>query len=67
VTALSWFWLREDFRMFRTDRMADIRANGRSFRPRRVRLLRHYLAQLQARRRTARGDRGSNPAWEPAN
>jgi hypothetical protein len=47
--------------------MANISANGRSFRPRRVRLLRDYLAQLQARRRAARGDRGSKPASVPAN
>ncbi|MFT4055630.1 MAG: YafY family protein [Novosphingobium sp.] len=61
VTVLSWRCLREDFRMFRTDRMADIRANGRSFRP-----LRHYLAQLQAQRRS-RDDRGINTALVPAN
>jgi predicted DNA-binding transcriptional regulator YafY len=51
VTALSWCCLREDFRMFRTDRMLAIRSNGSSFRPRRVPLLREYLAQLQKRRR----------------
>ncbi|WBO23836.1 helix-turn-helix transcriptional regulator [Sphingomonas abietis] len=55
VTALSWCCLREDFRMFRTDRMVEIRPNGTSFRPRRVPLLRDYLAQLQARR-GARGN-----------
>lgn len=57
VTALSWCCLREDFRMFRIDRMAEIRPNGASFRPRRVPLLRDYLAQLQ-RRRGAPGDGG---------
>lgn len=50
VTVLSWCCLREDFRMFRTDRMSAIRAGGTSFRPRRVPLLRDYLAQLQKRR-----------------
>lgn len=50
VTALSWCCLRKDFRMFRTDRMAEIHPNGASFRPRRVPLLRDYLAQLQMRR-----------------
>lgn len=57
VTVLSWCCLREDFRMFRTDRMAEVRSSGRSFRPRRVPLLRAYLAQLQARR-GGRGDSG---------
>lgn len=51
VTVLSWCCLRESFRMFRTDRMAQIRPNGTSFRPRRVPLLRDYLAELQVRRR----------------
>lgn len=50
VTVLSWCCLREDFRMFRTDRMTQILPNGASFRPRRVPLLRDYLAQLQTRR-----------------
>ncbi|UAK23126.1 helix-turn-helix transcriptional regulator [Sphingomonas nostoxanthinifaciens] len=50
VTVLSWCCLREDFRMFRTDRMSEIRSNGTSFRPRRVPLLRDYLAQLQKQR-----------------
>lgn len=50
VTVLAWCCLREDFRMFRTDRMFDIRLEGTSFRPRRVVLLRAYVAQLQQRR-----------------
>jgi len=50
VTVLAWCSLREDFRMFRTDRMFDIRLKGTSFRPRRVVLLRAYVAQLQERR-----------------
>lgn len=50
VTVLSWCCLREDFRMFRTDRIAEIRRNGISFRPRRVPLLRDYLVELQKRR-----------------
>lgn len=50
VTALSWCCLREGFRMFRTDRIAEILSNGASLRPRRVPLLRDYLAQLQMRR-----------------
>lgn len=50
VTVLSWCCLREGFRMFRTERMTEIRPNGASFRPRRVPLLRDYLALLQERR-----------------
>ncbi|QVM85041.1 helix-turn-helix transcriptional regulator [Novosphingobium decolorationis] len=47
VTVLSWSCLREDFRMFRTDRITALRSTDRSFRPRRVALLRTYLEQLQ--------------------
>lgn len=50
VTVLAWCCLREDFRMFRSDRIAWVRPGGTSFRPRRVALLREYLARLQARR-----------------
>lgn len=50
VTVLAWCCLREDFRMFRTDRMAAIERTGASFRPRRVTLLRDYMARLQERR-----------------
>ncbi|UYY57234.1 helix-turn-helix transcriptional regulator [Sphingomonas sp. S2-65] len=53
VTVLSWCCLREDFRMFRTDRIAEVRPNGASFRPRRVPLLRDYLARLRERRGSA--------------
>jgi predicted DNA-binding transcriptional regulator YafY len=47
VTLLAWCCLRENFRMFRTDRIADVRSAGRSFRPRRVAMLRTYLGRLQ--------------------
>jgi predicted DNA-binding transcriptional regulator YafY len=50
VTVLSWCCLRENFRMFRTDRIVEVRPNGASFRPRRVPLLRDYLARLRERR-----------------
>jgi len=39
---------REDFRMFRGDRIAAVKDGGRNFRPRRVALLRDYLARLRA-------------------
>ena len=50
VTILAWCCLREDFRMFRTDRITEVRPGGTSFRPRRVTLLREYSARLQERR-----------------
>jgi predicted DNA-binding transcriptional regulator YafY len=51
LTVLSWCCLREAFRMFRADRITDARATGASFRPRRVGLLRAYIAQMQAAHR----------------
>ncbi|MEH3119299.1 MAG: YafY family protein [Methylorubrum populi] len=50
MTLLAWCCLREAFRMFRLDRVREVRATGRSFRPRRVALLRDYLAALKASR-----------------
>lgn len=48
LTLLAWCCLREDFRMFRGDRIAAVKDGGQSFRPRRVALLRDYLALLRA-------------------
>lgn len=50
VTVLAWCCLREDFRMFRNDRIEQVTIGGASFRPRRVTLLREYLGKLQSRR-----------------
>jgi predicted DNA-binding transcriptional regulator YafY len=50
MTLLAWCCLREAFRMFRLDRVREVRAAGTSFRPRRVALLRGYLAELRAGR-----------------
>ena len=50
VTVLAWCCLREDFRMFRSDRIAEIEPDGTSFRPRRVALLREYVDRLAERR-----------------
>ena len=50
VTVLAWCNLRDDFRMFRTDRVSEVCLEGVSFRPRRVVLLREYVARLQQRR-----------------
>lgn len=47
LTVLAWCCLREAFRMFRTDRISGLEAEGTSFRPRRVTLLRSYLAELE--------------------
>ncbi|WP_083347471.1 YafY family protein [Rhizobium sp. LCM 4573] len=49
VTILAWCCLRNDFRMFRVDRIDTLVNNGTSFRPRRVSLLREYLAKLNAK------------------
>jgi predicted DNA-binding transcriptional regulator YafY len=48
LTLLAWCSLREGFRMFRGDRIATVEDGDRSFQPRRVALLRDYLARLHA-------------------
>ncbi|KAJ03550.1 helix-turn-helix transcriptional regulator [Sulfitobacter mediterraneus] len=45
---MAWCHLRRDFRVFRLDRMDDLRRTGQSFRPRRVPMLREYTEQLRA-------------------
>jgi predicted DNA-binding transcriptional regulator YafY len=47
LTLLAWCSMREDFRMFRGDRIVSVADGGSSFRPRRVAMLREYLAKLQ--------------------
>lgn len=47
---LAWCCMRQDFRMFRPDRMRAIRPADESFRPRRAALLRDYVAILRQRR-----------------
>lgn len=49
LTVLAWCCLRKAFRMFRTDRMIEVRLTGTSFRPRRASMLRDYLVQLNSR------------------
>jgi predicted DNA-binding transcriptional regulator YafY len=51
LTVLAWCCLREGFRMFRADRITELKLAGTSFRPRRVALLRDQLAELTARSR----------------
>jgi predicted DNA-binding transcriptional regulator YafY len=46
LVVLAWCCLREDFRIFRAERIMWVDNAGTSFRPRRVALLRTYLAKL---------------------
>jgi predicted DNA-binding transcriptional regulator YafY len=48
LVVLAWCCLREGFRKFRAERIRRVEATGTSFRPRRVALLRTYLAELEA-------------------
>lgn len=50
---LAWCLTRDDYRAFRLDRMSDLHVTDRSFRPRRVPLLKTYLDNLNE----AAGDR----------
>jgi len=45
---MAWCHLRRGFRLFRLDRMRDLRITGASFRPRRVPMLRDHMAILRA-------------------
>lgn len=47
LMVLAWCCLREGFRMFQADRVSDANLSGESFRPRRVSMLRTYLAELR--------------------
>jgi predicted DNA-binding transcriptional regulator YafY len=49
LTVLAWCCLREAYRMFRTDRIIELKTAGTRFRPRRAALLRTYLAELRER------------------
>ncbi|CAH0343275.1 YafY family protein [Rhizobium sp. CECT 9324] len=48
LVLLSWCCLRQDFRKFRVDRIAGIQMTEESFRPRRVQMLRDFVAILNA-------------------
>lgn len=45
---MAWCHLRQDFRAFRLDRMQELVLTGAHFRPRRVPMLRDFLARLRA-------------------
>ncbi|QFT58344.1 Bifunctional ligase/repressor BirA [Sulfitobacter sp. THAF37] len=55
---LSWCHLRRDFRAFRLDRMDDLALTGKSFRPRRVPMLRDYTARLREQARLRNAEHG---------
>jgi predicted DNA-binding transcriptional regulator YafY len=46
LVVLARCCLRQEFRMFRPERMTAVAATGNSFRPQRAALLRSYLAEL---------------------
>jgi predicted DNA-binding transcriptional regulator YafY len=46
LVVLAWCCLREDFRIFRAERIMTVENTVTSFRPKRVALLRTYLAKL---------------------
>lgn len=48
-TLVGWCELREDFRAFRIDRMADIASAGRSFRPERGKQLADFYRTMEVR------------------
>lgn len=47
LMCLGWCQLRNDFRRFHIDRMQDVELTGNSFRPRRVPMLRDYVALVR--------------------
>ncbi len=47
LMVLAWCCLREGYRMFQADRLSDAALEGMSFRPRRVTMLRTYIAELR--------------------
>lgn len=49
LVLLAWCCLRQGFRQFVLERILTVAAGGESFRPRRVALLRTYLAELARR------------------
>lgn len=48
LMCLAWCCLRQDYRRFHLDRMQDVALTGNSFRPRRVPMLRDYVARFRA-------------------
>ena len=48
LVLLAWCELRQDYRSFRIDRIQELTLTDRSFRPRRVSMLREYLDRLES-------------------
>jgi predicted DNA-binding transcriptional regulator YafY len=48
TSLLAWCLLRQDFRVFRLDRLRSLSVTADSFRPHRVALLREHLAEIRA-------------------
>ena len=46
MTLIAWCQLRDDYRQFRLDRARAVECSGESFRPRRVSMLRGYVARV---------------------
>lgn len=47
-TLVAWCELREDFRLFRVDRIADLRPTGETYKPERGKTLPDFLRQIEA-------------------
>ena len=47
LVVMAWCELRQDYRSFRIDRIAQLSVTDRSFRPQRVAMLREYLDRLE--------------------
>lgn len=62
LVVLAHCCLRDDFRMFRVDRIALATPGGSSFRPRRAELLRAYLARLDGEEKASRRAPGKGAA-----
>ncbi len=56
---LSWCHLRQDFRVFRLDRMQEMTVTEESFRPNRVPLLREAIARIRAQHEAQEREPGS--------
>ena len=56
---LAWCHLRQDFRVFRLDRMRGLETTQNSFRPRRVPMLREHIERLRAEMASSAADRDS--------
>ncbi|MGB7240590.1 MAG: YafY family protein [Sulfitobacter sp.] len=54
---MAWCLLRQDFRAFRLDRMITLKKTDRSFRPRRVPMLRQHLELIRAEVEASAKDR----------